>query len=68
MRTALERRHHENTATVTDPRRSFDIVLRVREFGIIAVLVVFVAVTYGIQHRFLSVSYTHLPATPSTAR
>jgi rhamnose transport system permease protein len=54
VRTALERRHHENTATVTDPRRSFDIVLRVREFGIIAVLVVFVAVTYGIQHRFLS--------------
>jgi rhamnose transport system permease protein len=29
-------------------------VLRVREFGIIAVLLVFVAVTAGIQHRFIS--------------
>src|SRR5271154_4536350 len=36
------------------PARLTERVLRIREFGIIAVLLVFVAVTAGIQHRFIS--------------
>lgn len=38
---------------VENPRRLVDVIFRIREFGIIAVLVVFVAVTTALQHRFL---------------
>jgi rhamnose transport system permease protein len=38
---------------VENPRRLVDVIFRVREFGIIAVLVVFVAITTALQHRFL---------------
>lgn len=50
----LEPRHDEREEMAAEARRWFDIVFRVREFGIIAVLVVLVAVTTGIQPRFLS--------------
>jgi rhamnose transport system permease protein len=40
--------------TAAAPARLTERVLRIREFGIIAVLLVFVAVTAGIQHRFIS--------------
>ena len=35
------------------PQRLVDLVFRLREYGIIAVLVVFIAVTTGLQPRFL---------------
>ena len=39
--------------TTGSPQRLVDMVFRLREYGIIVVLVVFIAVTTGIQPRFL---------------
>jgi rhamnose transport system permease protein len=39
-----------------DPRRLVDLVFRVREFGIIAVLALLVLVTASIQHRFIDLT------------
>jgi rhamnose transport system permease protein len=41
------------SAVVENPRRLVDTIFRIREFGIIAVLVGFVAITTALQHRFL---------------
>lgn len=42
------------TSSAESPKRLADAIFRAREFGIVAVLVGFVAVTTAIQHRFLA--------------
>ncbi|MGD0557661.1 MAG: ABC transporter permease [Streptosporangiaceae bacterium] len=56
MTTQLLRREPSETPAETGSTRLAERVFRVRESGIVLVLVLFVAVTAGIQHRFLSAS------------
>jgi rhamnose transport system permease protein len=53
---AAVRRDPQKTSADTSSRTLTERVFRIRESGILAVLVVFVAVTAGLQHRFLSAS------------
>jgi rhamnose transport system permease protein len=53
---ALLRREPSETPADTGSARLAERVFRIRESGIVLVLVLFVAVTAGIQHRFLSSS------------
>jgi len=55
MSTAVtDRSRPAGSAGPTDSRRLTDRIFRIRESGIVAVLIVFVAVTTAVQHRFLS--------------
>jgi rhamnose transport system permease protein len=54
MTTTLLRREPPETPAETSSRRLTERVFRIRESGIVVVLALFVAVTAGVQHRFLS--------------
>lgn len=54
--TAAVLRREPKTPSDTSARTLSERVFRVRETGIVVVLVLFIAVTAGVQHRFLSVS------------
>jgi rhamnose transport system permease protein len=54
MTTTLLRREPPETPAEVSSRRLTERVFRIRESGIVVVLALFVAVTAGIQHRFLS--------------
>ncbi len=56
MTAALTRHEPPGTPDQTSSRRLTERVFRLRESGIIVVLALFVAVTAGVQHRFLSAS------------
>jgi rhamnose transport system permease protein len=54
MTATLLRREPPDTPAETSSRRLTERVFRIRESGIVVVLALFVAVTAGVQHRFLS--------------
>ncbi len=54
MTATMVRREPPETPAETSSRRLTERVFRIRESGIIVVLALFVAVTAGIQHRFVS--------------
>ena len=55
MNTAVtDRSRSASPARGSDSRRLTERIFRIRESGIVAVLIVFVAVTTAVQHRFLS--------------
>ncbi len=56
MTAAVVRRDPRETRADGRSRKLSERVFRIRESGILAVLVIFVAVTAGLQHRFLSAS------------
>jgi rhamnose transport system permease protein len=56
MTAAVLRREPPEAPAGASSRRLSERVFRIREIGIVVVLVVFVAVTAGVQHRFLSVT------------
>jgi rhamnose transport system permease protein len=66
MTAALLRERPEGTPAETGARRLTDRVFRIREFGIVAVLVLFVGVTAGVQHRFLDLSNVQFVLVDST--
>lgn len=53
MSAALTDRQSARRVRGTDSRRLTERIFRIRESGILAVLIVFVAVTFAVRHRFL---------------